>query len=83
MIDIQQLEEIRKVVKKFLTKEASERLARIKLVKPDLALQIELNIYQLIQQGKIKSLITDEQMKKILELLSEKKKFRFIKWKLW
>ena len=79
MISNEQLKEIRKVVKKFLTKDASERLARIRLVKPDLALQIELNIYQLIQQGRIKDLITDEQMKKILNLLAERKKFRFIR----
>ena len=79
MISNEQLKEIRKVVKKFLTKDASERLARIRLVKPDLALQIELNIYQLIQQGRIKDLITDEQMKKILDLLAERKKFRFIR----
>lgn len=79
MISNEQLKEIRRVVKKFLTKDASERLARIRLVKPDLALQIELNIYQLIQQGRIKDLITDEQMKKILDLLAERKKFRFIR----
>ncbi len=66
----QELEEIRKIVRKFLTKEAIERLGRIKLVKPQLALEIELNLFKLIQAGKIKSFITDEQIKQILKALS-------------
>lgn len=70
---------IRTTVKKHLTKEAKERLNRVRLVKPQLALQIELNIFQLIQQGRIKDLITDELMKKILEAMSSGKKFKWIK----
>ena len=74
-----EMERIRKEVKKYLTKGAYERLARIRLVKPDLAMQIELNLYQLIQQNRLKKVINEEEMKKLLEMLSEKKKFRLIR----
>ena len=70
---------IRSVVKKYLTKEANERLSRVRLVKPKLALEIELNLFNLIQQGRIKEPITDKLMKSILEAMSSGKKFRLIR----
>ena len=76
----QKLEGLKKeVMKKILSKEALERLARIKLVKPELASQLELYLMQLYQGGKIKSLITEEQIKMILETLSTKREFKIIK----
>ncbi|MEM7819054.1 MAG: DNA-binding protein [Candidatus Aenigmatarchaeota archaeon] len=76
----EELEEIRKeVLKKALSKEAFERLGRIKLVKPELASQLELYLIQLFQSGKIKSQISDEQLKAILEKLSSKPKFKIIR----
>jgi hypothetical protein len=50
----------KKIMKTILTKEAIERLGRIRLVKPDLALQIELYLVQLYQAGKLKGQILDE-----------------------
>jgi programmed cell death protein 5 len=80
---IQQLQEFEKlkkiVLRKMLTKEAIERLGRIRLAKPDLAIQLELYLVQLYQSGEIKSVIDDEQLKKILEMLAQKQKFRIIK----
>lgn len=67
------------LLKKILSKQAWERLSRIKLVKADLVAQLELYLIQLYQSGKIKSEISDEQLKMILETLSSKKEFKIIK----
>ncbi|MEM5791052.1 MAG: DNA-binding protein [Candidatus Aenigmatarchaeota archaeon] len=67
------------VLKKVLSKEAFERLGRIRLVKPEMASQLELYLIQLFQTGKIKNQISDEQLKAILEKLDSKPKFRIIK----
>ncbi|MBS3055161.1 MAG: DNA-binding protein [Candidatus Aenigmarchaeota archaeon] len=78
--EMKKVEELKKVVmKKILTKEAIERLGRIRLVKADLANQLELYLVQLYQTGKIKGQVTDEQLKFILEGLTEKKKFNIIR----
>lgn len=80
MSEDQKLEELkRKVMKVILSKEAMERLGRIKLVKPELATQLEMYLVQLYQSGKIKGLITEEQMKSILETLSAKREFKIIR----
>ena len=77
---MKKLEALKKVVKsRVLTKKAFERLGRLKMVKPELAEQIELFIVQLYQQGQIKSMITDEQLKEILEGISSEKKFNIRK----
>lgn len=76
---LQQLEMLKKeILKKILTKEASERLGRIKLVKPELANQLELYLVQLYQAGKIKE-VNDTQLKLILESLTSKKEFKIRK----
>ena len=75
-----EIEKLRKtILKKVLSKEAFERLGRIRLMKPELAVQLEAYLIQLYQAGKIKTQITDEQMKTILQGLSPKKKFRIIR----
>lgn len=78
--ELQKMEVMKKaVLKKILTKEATERLGRIKLVKPEIANQLELYLVQLYQTGKIASVITDEQLKMILEQIATKQKFRILK----
>lgn len=78
--ELKKIEELKKtILKKILSKEAIERLGRIRLVKPDLATQLELYLVQLFQSGKIKNEITDEQLKFILESLTSKKEFRIVK----
>jgi len=73
---LEQLEKLKKVVmNKILTKEAIERLGRIKLVKPELATQLELYLMQLYQSGQIKSVIDDSQLKKILNSITNKKQY--------
>jgi programmed cell death protein 5 len=74
---IRQIEEMKKkLLGTILTKEAYERLARVRFANPDLASQAELYILQIYQSGKLQNNITDQQMKEILKLLSEKKDFK-------
>ena len=70
----------RKIINRVLTKEAIERLGRIRVVKPELASQIELYLVQLYQAGKISSSISEDQLKMILEGISSAKRgFKFIR----
>ena len=73
----QELEKIKKTVMlKILSKSAYERLGRIKAVKPEMALQLELYLLQLYQSGQIGGQINDEQLKQMLDSLVQKKEFR-------
>jgi len=54
-------------------------MGRIRVVKPDLASQLELYLVQMFQAGKLKTEISDEQLKMILENLTAKKDFKIIK----
>ncbi len=59
----------REILVQILTKEARERLGRIKLVKPELAEQIENQLIALYLQGRIKEKINDEKLKSLLRML--------------
>ena len=75
MQQMQQMEEMKKkLLGQILSKEAYERLGRVRLANPELASQAELYILQIYQSGKLKDNITDEQMKEVLRTLSEGKK---------
>lgn len=78
--EMKQMEEMKnRLLRSILTKDAKERLNRIKIVKPDLALQLEMYLVQLYQNNKIQGMISDEQLKTILEMLTSGKKFNIIK----
>ncbi len=74
---LQQLQEIeqmkRKLLTNMLTKEAFERLGRVRTVNPDLAGQVELYLLQVYQTGQLKQQVTDDKMKEILKVLTQKK----------
>ena len=71
---LQELEKLKKIVmRKILTKEALERLGRIRLVKPQLAAQLELYLMQLYQSGQIKTIIDDSKLKGVLDSMKKKK----------
>jgi programmed cell death protein 5 len=78
--NMEQIEAMKKVVlNRIMTKEARERLGRLKLVKPDVASQLELYLIQIYQSGKVEGQITDEQLKSILETISSGKEFNIKK----
>ncbi|ACS89591.1 DNA-binding protein [Thermococcus sibiricus] len=73
--------QLQAIMKQILTSEARERLTRVKLVRPELARQVELILVQLYQAGQITERITDEKLKRILAQIDARtrKEFR-IKW---
>ena len=74
MEQMKQFEQMKKqLLTKVLTKDAYERLSRVRIVNANLAGQAELYILQIYQQGKLHEKVTDEQMKDVLKTLTEKK----------
>ena len=67
-IQMQQRIEMEKqaILRRILTADARQRLTNLKMVKPEFAAQLELQLIQLAQQGRISTPITDEQLKEIL-----------------
>lgn len=61
-------------LRQILTLEARQRLTRIKLVKPEFASQLELQLIQTAQTGRVKLPITDEQLMVLLSKLQPEKR---------
>jgi programmed cell death protein 5 len=73
--EIEQIEALKKeVLRKVLTKEALERLGRVRLANPLIATQLEVYLFQLHQTGQLKETIDDKRLKKILSVLVPKRK---------
>lgn len=64
----QQEAEARKqaLLRRALTPEARQRLTNIKMVRSDYAEQLELQLIQLAQSGRLKLPITDDMLKRLL-----------------
>jgi len=62
------------LLRKILTPEARQRLANLKMVKPEFTEQLELQLIQLAQQGKLPIPLADEQLKQILIQLQSQKR---------
>jgi len=63
------------ILRVILTPEARQRLANVKLVKPEIAEAIENQLIALAQAGRIQAPISDEELKEILaQLTSQTKK---------
>lgn len=67
------------LLRKILTKEALERLGRVKIANPLLASQLELYLVQVFQSGQLKETITDEKLKQILSVLTPQKQIKIKK----
>jgi len=67
-MQVQQQMELQKqaILRRILTPRARQRLANLKMVKPEFANQLELQLIQLAQQGKVDIPIRDEMLKQIL-----------------
>ncbi len=71
----EQIEAQRKaVLRTVMTPKARERLARVKMARPDVAEGIEQQIIMLAQRGAIKDKVDDSTLKKLLGNLTQRKK---------
>jgi len=65
------------LVRRILTPDARRRLTNLKMVKPEFAQQLELQLIQLAQLGKIDIPVTGKQLKEILvRLQSGRREFK-------
>ncbi len=62
------------IIRKILTPEARQRLTNIRMVKPEFAEELEMQLIQLAQSGRLQSQVTDEQLKKTLQQLQGQRK---------
>lgn len=62
------------VLRRILTADARRRLTNLKIVKPEFANQLELQLIQLAQQGRVELPITDEQLRDILVRLQPRRR---------
>jgi len=65
------------LLRRILTPEARSRLTNLNMVKPEFTQQLELQLIQLAQQGRIAIPITDEQLKELLvRLQSDRRDYK-------
>ena len=62
------------LLRKILSPEARQRLTNLKMVKPEFTDQIELQLIQLAQQGKLPIPLSDKQLRDILVQLQSRKR---------
>ncbi|MCX8151058.1 MAG: DNA-binding protein [Candidatus Bathyarchaeia archaeon] len=62
------------LLKQILSPEARQRLTNLKLIKPEFTDQLELQLIQLAQLGKIPIPLSDAQLKQILIQLQSRKR---------
>ena len=64
----------KQILGQILTSEARNRLANLKLTKPELVNNIELQLIQSAQAGSLRGKITDEQLKVLLKQIAGQKR---------
>ena len=62
------------ILRMALTSEARQRLANVRMVRPDLASSIEEYVLQLASSGKLKEALDDDQVKQMLVSLQGRKR---------
>lgn len=66
--------QIHLVLMQILEPEARERLANIKITRPEFAKAVEQQLVMLAQSGRLKQRITDVQLKELLKQITPQKK---------
>ncbi len=64
------------ILRQILTPEARSRLMNIRMVKPQFAEQLEMQLIQLAGSGRLKGRVTDEQLKNLLQQLQGRERER-------
>ena len=64
----------KQIINQIMTPEARARLANLKLTKPDLVNQIELQLIQSAQAGSLRGKVTDDQLKVLLRNIAGQKR---------
>ena len=64
----------KQILAQIMTSEARNRLANLRLTKPELVNQIELQLIQSAQAGSLRGKITDEQLKVLLRQIAGQKR---------
>jgi programmed cell death protein 5 len=62
------------LLRSILSPEARQRLTNLKMIKPEFTEQLELQLIQLAQQGKIPIPLADEQLRQILMQVQSRKR---------
>lgn len=76
---MQQQVEVQKqsILRQILAPEARQRLANIKMVRPEFAEQLELQLMQLAQSGRVSLPISDQQLKEsLVRMQSQRREIR-------
>ncbi|MEM4917841.1 MAG: DNA-binding protein [Thermofilaceae archaeon] len=61
-------------LRRILTPKARERLTNLRMVRPELVEQLEIQLIQLAQMGRIPLPVTDDLLKELLARITEQKK---------
>ena len=64
----------KQILGQILTSEARNRLANLKLTKPELVNNIEIQLIQSAQAGSLRGKVTDEQIKVLLRQIASQKR---------
>ena len=64
----------KQIIAQIMTTEARNRLANLKLTKPELVNQIELQLIQSAQAGSLRGKVTDDQLKVLLRQIAGQKR---------
>jgi programmed cell death protein 5 len=67
-------EERKKILSYILTSPARQRLARVRMARPEFAEAIENQLILLVQSGKLQHKITDEELKELLSQIVGRKR---------